>query len=133
MIKGLFKLTLLLSVSLSLFSCATNSEDYEMLDSSLRSYERAIRWGEFTRAKSFHKANPILNDLERRRLKFYRITDYQVIRQEVPDAHNALLFVDIKYYKSDRPAIKTISVKQVWKRDKGTKIWYLDSSFPQFR
>lgn len=132
LVKRLFKLTFVLSIAISLLSCASTDE-MDKLDSSLRSYERAVRWGDFTRAKSFHKNNPALDDLERRRLKLYRVTDYRVISQEVPNLNNAYLLVEIKYYKNDRPVIKTTSVQQEWKRDEGSTIWYLNSSFPKFR
>ena len=127
-----FKFALLAVLFSLLFSCAASS-DFESLDASLRSYERAIRWGEFTAAKSFHKNEPELKDLERRRLKFYRVTNYAVIRNEVVDKFNSHAYVEIKYYKSDRPVIKSVTVKQHWKRDKGSKLWYLESPFPKFR
>jgi len=132
MIKTLFKLLFIVSISSSLFSCATQDE-MQMLDSSLRSYERAVRWGDFTRAKSFHKNSPSLEDLERRRLKFYRVTGYNVLNQETADLYNAYVQVEIKYYRNERPVIKTIVTNQHWKRDEGSKIWYLNSAFPKFR
>lgn len=133
MVKRLFKLVLLLSIVVPLFSCSLTSNEMRALDSSFRSYERAIRWGNFTRAKSFHKNSPSLHDVERRRLKFYRVTGYKVLREETPNDKNAYLQVEIKYYKNERPVIKSVEVKQHWKRDEGTEIWYLDSSFPKFR
>lgn len=97
------------------------------------SYERALRWGDFSRAKSFHKKAPTLSDLERRRLKIYRVTNYETLQHNTKDLQNANLFVEIKYYKSNQASVKTITVKQRWKRDKDGKIWYLDSPFPNFR
>lgn len=133
MVKPLFKLVVAFSLLSLLSSCAMSPDAMETLDSSVRSYERAIRWGDFTRAKSFHKNAPILSDLERRRMKFYRVTDYSVLRHDTPDEYNSLLLVEVKYYKNDLPVIKTISAKQHWKREKESKIWYLDSPFPKFR
>ncbi|GMR16828.1 MAG: hypothetical protein BMS9Abin31_1215 [Gammaproteobacteria bacterium] len=133
MVKSLFKLILVLMMSSSLFSCALSPDELESLDNSTRSYERAIRWGEFSRAKSFHKNSPSMSDLERRRMKFYRVTNYAVLQNDTPNLHNSFLLVEIKYYKNDRPVIKSITVKQHWKRDKGSEVWYLDSSFPKFR
>lgn len=127
-----FKLSLLVVLSSLLFSCSTMDE-MQALDASVRAYERAIRWGDFAKAKSFHKNNPQLSDLERRRLKFYRITSYSVIRNETSNDKNSLSMVEIKYYKNDRPVIKTLSVKQHWKRDKGSDIWYIETDFPNFR
>ncbi len=133
MIKSLFKLFLVLSMGSSLFSCSLSPDEMESLDNSTRSYERAIRWGEFSRAKSFHKNSPSLSDLERRRMKFYRVTNYAVLQNDTPNLHNAFMLVEIKYYKNDRPVIKSITVKQHWKRDEGSELWYLDSAFPKFR
>ena len=133
MVKRLVKLVLILAVFGSLFSCAVSPDEMLLLDRSIMSYERAIRWGELPRAKSFHKNSPDLSDLERRRLKFYRVTGYSTLQNDTPNRHNAYLLVEIKYYKNDRPVIKTITVKQHWKRDEGSKVWYLNSPFPKFR
>jgi len=131
-IKRMFKYTFLAVVFSSLFSCASTSE-LDALDKSTRSYERAIRWGEFARAKAFHKAEPVLHDIERRRLKFYRVTGYNTLSNQTPDINNSYLLVEIKYYKNDRPVIKTATIKQHWKREKESGIWYLDTPFPTFK
>ena len=132
-IKAIFKLVLVFTLFSSLFSCAASPDEMVLLDRSIMSYERAIRWGDFTRAKSFHKNDPTLSDLERRRLKFYRVTGYSTLQNDIQDRHNAFLYVEVKYYKNDRPVIKTITYKQHWKRESDSKIWYLDSQFPKFR
>lgn len=133
MVKQLVKVLLVFTLSTSLLSCAVSPDEMMLLDRSVSSYERAIRWGDFSRAKSFHKSAPSLSDLERRRLKLYRVSGYSTLRNDTPDRNNSYLFVEIKYYKNDRPVIKTISVKQHWKRDKGSKTWYLNSPFPKLR
>lgn len=128
----MFKFVLLAALFSSLFSCASTSE-LDALDKSTRSYERAIRWGEFARAKAFHKGDPVLHDIERRRLKYYRVTGYNTVSHQTPDINNSYVFVEVKYYKNDRPVIKSLTMKQHWKRDEGTKIWYLDTPFPKFK
>lgn len=133
MFKWLLKLVFICTISTSLFSCSVTSNKMEMLEKSMMSYERAIRWGEFTRAKTYHKKDSALSDIERRRLKLYRISGYSIIQNQTVDQHNAYLLVEIKYYKNDRPSIKNVTVKQHWKRDKEGKVWYLDSPFPKFR
>lgn len=133
MVKPLFKVFILFTILSSLISCSISPDEMETLDSSIRSYERAIRWGEFSRAKSFHKNSPELSDLERRRLKLYRVTDYATLQHDTPDTFNSYLMVEVKYYKNDMPVIKTITAKQHWKREKESKIWYLDTPFPAFR
>lgn len=132
-IKAIFKLVLVFTLFSSLYSCAVSPDEMVLLDRSIMSYERAIRWGDFARAKSFHKNDPTLSDLERRRLKLYRVTGYSTLQNDVQDRHNAYLYVEVKYYKNDRPVIKTITSKQHWKRDNDSKTWYLDSPFPKFR
>jgi hypothetical protein len=133
MVKLLFKLVLVLSILSSLPSCSLSPDAMALLEKSVNSYERAVRWGEFTRAKSFHKNEPILSDLERRRLKFYRVSGYASRPQSTPDKYNSFLVAEIKYYRNDRPVIKAIIVKQHWKRDKNSEVWYLESPFPKFR
>ena len=133
MVRRLFKLVLVSTILSSLFSCSVSPDAMQVLDSSTRSYERAVRWGEFTKAKSFHKNGSTLSDLERRRLKFYRVTGYSVLQNSTPDEHNSYLLVEIKYIKKSQQVIKIMTVKQHWKRDKEGKAWYLDSPFPKFR
>lgn len=117
----------------ALVACSSVPKEIETLDTSVLAYERAMRWGEFVIAKSFHKNSPELEDLERRRLKHYRISSYKMINQRTPDLRNAHTVVEIKYYKSTRPVIKTITVKQHWKYDEKTELWYVDSKFPTFK
>lgn len=133
MIKTVFNVVITTVLFISLASCSVTPDEMTLLDRSEKSYERAIRWGEFTRAKSFHKSAPMLSDLERRRLKLYRVTDYAILQNDTADMHNAYLVVEVKYYKNDRPVIKSLTFKQHWKRDEGGKVWYLDSAFPKFR
>jgi len=132
-LKSFIKIGLVFTLFSTLFSCAVSPDVMTLLDRSIMSYERAIRWGEFTRAKSFHKKNPTLSDLERRRLKFYRITGYSTLQNDTRDRNNAYLLVEIKYIKKAHQVIKTKTVKQHWKRDKDSKVWYLNSPFPRFR
>ena len=133
MTKRLFNWILLSLMSITISSCAGVSEEMDLLDKSTKSYERAIRWGEFTRAKSFHKKSPKLHDIERRRLKFYRITSYKIIQIDTPNKFNSHVLLEIKYYKNDRPIVKSILAKQHWRREEDSKTWYLDSPFPNFR
>ncbi len=133
MVKKLLKFTVMFTIFMSLFSCSMTPDAGALLDTSTMSYEKAIRWGNFGRAKSFHKEAPHLSDLERRRLKFYRVTGYSVLQNDFPDSNNAYLIVEIKYYKNDLSVIKTFTVKQHWQRDKDSTVWYLSSSFPKFR
>ena len=133
MFKLLFKVVLVVSMVSTLFSCATSPDEMTLLDRSINSYERAIRWGDFTRAKSFHKSNHVFSDLERRRLKYYRLTGYDTLRNEIVDKHNSHLFIEVKYHKVDQAVIRSIAFKQHWKREKDSKTWYLNSSFPKFR
>ena len=133
MAKSLFKFILIFTIFVSLVSCSVSPDPAVTLDKSVTSYERAIRWGEFVRAKSFHKKAPELSDLERRRLKFYRVTGYTTLQNNTPDKHNAYFTVEIKYYKNDQLVIKSVTVKQHWKREKKSTLWYLDTPFPKFR
>ncbi len=118
---------------LLLQSCAASKDAMEILDSSIRAYERSFRWGEYSTAKSFHKNDALLSDLERRRLQLYRITAYKVLQHTTPDPYNAFLVIEIRYYKSDRPVVKTMTFRQHWRRLKGSKVWFIDSEFPRLR
>ena len=133
MVKVLFKLIFVFAVFSSIPSCSLTPDAMVLLDKSTSSYERAVRWGEFNRAKSFHKNDPILSDLDRRRLKLYRVTAYDTLQNETPNQHNSYLLVEVKYLKIDRQLVKSMTVKQHWKRDGESETWYLDTPFPKFR
>ena len=133
MLKNISTLILLLVVPFFLQSCASSKDEMEMLDSAIRAYERSFRWGEYSTAKSFHKNDAMLSDLERRRLQLYRITAYKVLQHTTPDPYNSILLIEIKYYRNDRPVVKSMTFRQHWRRLKDSKIWYVDSEFPRLR
>ena len=132
-VKFVFKVVFLFAIFSSLPSCSVSPDEMVLLDRGISSYDRAIRWGDFARAKSFHKNDPVLSDIERRRLKLYRVTNYTVLQHDTPNVHNSYLLVEIKYYKNDRPVIKSTTVRQHWKRDEGSQTWYLDTPFPKLK
>ncbi len=123
----------LLVLAGSLTSCAVSQDEMQALDRAVRSYERAFRWGEYATARAFHKSDPQLSDLERRRLSQYRITAFNTLRFSVNDPHHAEAMVEIRYYRNDRPVIKQITHRFRWQRDKDSDIWYITSAFPKIR
>lgn len=133
MVRRIEYFMLVLVATLALAGCSSTPEEMESLDKAARSYERFIRWGEFDKAKQFHLKNPVLDDLERRRLQFYRVTAYNIVSYSTPNLKHAYMIAEIKYYKNDRPVIKTITVKQDWEYDEEKKIWSLTTPFPHFR
>ncbi|MFK5914591.1 MAG: hypothetical protein QM484_09455 [Woeseiaceae bacterium] len=131
--KIIIKLILTIIALGSFSSCAISPDAMVLLDRSIMSYERAFRWGEYSRAKSFHKNNPALSDFERRKLKLYRVTSYETLKNNTPNRFNAYILIEAKYHKVDQAIIRTFSFKQHWKRDEDSEIWYLDSPFPKFK
>ena len=119
--------------AISLTSCAVAPDEMEMLDRATRAYERAFRWGDFARAKTYHMGETALSDLERRRLQLYKITGYDLLQVDTPDRFNSYVVVEVKYYKESNASVKTIVVKQHWKRDKDSQHWYLTTKFPNLR
>lgn len=133
MVRSLLKLILVFSLVSVLPSCSITPDAMEMLDRSMRSYERTFRWGDFDGAKAFHKNESTLSELKRRRLKLYRVTGYDTLQSSILDRYNAISLVEIKYIKIDRQVIKSIRAKLHWKRDKETNAWYIDSRFPMLK
>ena len=130
---SLLRITMLSVLLAMLSACATTPKELEQLDLSLLSYERYIRWGEFDQARAMHKDEPVLDDLERRRLKLYRITSYNTVHRQNNSTENAFVLVEIRYYNQTRAIEKTLSHKQEWEYNKEKERWYIRSAFPDFR
>ena len=124
----------LLIFSLLLSGCAS-SFDFRRQDTfeeRVRQYGNLIRWSEFEAAEYF-----LTLDASGKRPKApndVRITDYQVKLMVVSeDARKAGQTVDITYFKSGNPRVKTVTDQQLWEFDETRNDWFLKSGFPDFK
>ena len=117
-----------------LLSGCTSSFDFQRQDTfeeRVRQYGNLMRWSEFEAAEYF-----LALDSSGKRPKApndVRITDYQVKLMVVADdARKAGQTVDITYFRSGNPRIKTLTDQQLWEFDPVRKDWFLKSGFPAF-
>ena len=123
----------LLIFGLLLSGCAS-SFDFRRQDTfeeRVRQYGNLIRWSEFEAAEYF-----LTLDASGKRPqapKDVRVTDYQVKLMVVADdARKAGQTVDITYFKSGNPRVRTLTDQQLWEFDEARNDWFLKSGFPEF-
>ena len=113
---------------ISLSACSTTADKMDKLNTTLKGYEKALRWAKFDAAYSFHKwdseEQPSMPD----HLKNIRITKYGE-RNLVFDekAMTAKQTVSISYYNKNNPVEKSLEDKQRWKYFPDEQRWYLIS------
>ena len=124
----------LLMVGLLLSGCAS-SFDFQRQDSfeeRVRQYGNLIRWSEFEPAQYF-----LAFETSGQRPKVptdVHVTDYQVKLMLVSDdARKAGQAVDITYFRSGNPRVKTLTDQQLWEFDEARNDWFLKSGFPDFK
>lgn len=124
----------LLMVGLLLSGCAS-SFDFRRQDTfeeRVRQYGNLIRWSEFEAAEYY-----LALDASGKRPKGpqdVRVTDYQVKLMLVSDdARKAGQTVDITYFRSGNPRVKTLTDQQLWEFDDARNDWFLKSGFPDFK
>jgi len=124
----------LLMAGLLLSGCAS-SFDFRRQDTfeeRVRQYGNLIRWSEFEAAVYFLDLTP--SGMRPKAPIDVRITDYQVKLMVVSDdARKAGQTVDITYFKSGNPRIKTLTDQQLWEFDPARNDWFLKSGFPDFK
>ena len=123
-----------LMVCLLLSGCASTF-DFQRQDSfedRVRQYGNLMRWSEFEGAKYY-----LAFETSGARPKTptdVQITDYQVKLKIVSDdALKAGQVVDITYFRSSSPRVKTLEDKQLWEFDPTRNDWFLKSGFPDFK
>ncbi|MBI5580453.1 MAG: hypothetical protein HY895_14965 [Deltaproteobacteria bacterium] len=124
----------LLMLGLLLSGCAS-SFDFRRQDTfeeRVRQYGNLLRWSEFEAAEYF-----LALDASGKRPQApqdVRVTDYQVKLVLVSeDARKAGQTVDITYFRSGNPRIKTLTDQQLWEFDAVRNDWFLKSGFPDFK
>jgi hypothetical protein len=122
---------------LLIFGCAQIQKRDQMLlfDDTSRSYDLAIRWGEFEEAFAFKK----LSDKDDKLPDFaeyrqVRVTSYKVKKTIVDEKSfsKVLRFVDIQYYRMSNVTVKNLIDQQKWEYDEELDRWYLMSDLPVF-
>jgi hypothetical protein len=103
------------------------------LDSATRTYERAIRWGEYEAAIGLRRDSTVTHE-HMDRLKAIKVTSYEAVRQtDSADRSETVIEVRISYYNEYTMKEKTIFDLQSWKYDPEKKSWYITSPMPNFK
>ena len=124
----------LLMVGLLLSGCAStfDFQRQDSFDDRVRQYGNLIRWSEFEGAQYY-----LAFETSGTRPKAptdVHVTDYQVKLKIVSDdALKAGQVVDITYFRSSSPRVKTLEDKQLWEFDPTRNDWFLKSGFPDFK
>ena len=124
-------ITILFLLLAGLTGCATKTTE-QVLQSTLRSYERVLRWGDIAKTNNFRKEPISLSAAEKQKFKFIKVTSYDVQNITRPDDLTVKVEVALRYYHKDYAREKTIEDHQVWQHDAKKKLWFLSSPLPKF-
>ena len=122
---------------LLIFGCAQVQKRDQMLlfDDTTKSYDLAIRWGEYEEAFAFKK----LSDKDDKLPDFaeyrqIRVTSYKVKKTIVDEESFSKVFriVDIQYYRMSNVTVKNLIDQQKWEYNEKLDRWYLMSDLPVF-
>jgi len=122
---------------LLIFGCAQVQKRDQMLlfDDTSKSYDLAIRWGEYEEAFAFKK----LSDKDDKLPDFaeyrqIRVTSYKVKKTIVDEESFSKIFriVDIQYYRMSNVTVKNLIDQQKWEYNEKLDRWYLMSDLPVF-
>jgi hypothetical protein len=129
------RLITVLVLGLMLSACGViPSDKYDKYTMSSRAYEKALRWGDFYSAYSFHKNEKPLTEKERARLKHIRVSEFEAIDNFIdPDEKNARQIIELKYYFEDYQLVKSVTFNLKWEYDEKQKRWFIISPFPELR
>ena len=114
-------------------ACATTSDKMDKLNSTLKGYEKALRWAKFEAAYSFHRWDKDEQPSIPGHLKNIRLTSYSVSNRKF-DAKTmtAKQKVAISYYNKNNLREKSLVDKQRWKFFPDEERWFLMSKPPTF-
>ncbi len=109
-------------------ACATTSDKMDKLNSTLKGYEKALRWAKFEAAYSFHKWDTNEQPSIPSHLKDIRLTSYSVNNSKFDaSTMTAKQTVAISYYNKNNLREKSLTDKQLWKFFPDEERWYLMS------
>ena len=111
-----------------------HKDQTKKLDQAVRSYIRAIRWGDLGAAASYIRPRegevepPDLSELEGLRVTHY---DYAIDSKYEGDPE-ALMTVAFDYYFEDTLSVKKVYQQAVWWWDAEVENWFMDGNLPEF-
>ena len=124
-------ITILFFLLVSLTGCTTKSTE-EVLQSTLRVYERVLRWGDIEKTNNFRKEPIVFSAEEKQKFKLIKVTAYETQKITRPDVLTMKVTVALRYYHEEYAREKTIEDHQVWQHDVKKNLWFLSSPLPKF-
>jgi len=105
------------------------------LDQAVRSYIRAVRWGDLGAAASYirpREGKLVPPDIAV--LKGLRVTDYDyAIDSKAEGDPEALMTAKFDYYFEDALSVKVAYQQVVWWWDPEVQNWFMDGELPDFK
>jgi len=124
-------MVVLLAVTLTGCKSISDFRQGDQLDASLKSYEGAMRWSDFSSVLTFHKwpegeSVPLPEDF-----KDLRIMEYYVVYPPVTSTDATVQqMVEISYVNQNYQVLRKVSDRQIWAYDKDLKRWELITPMP---
>ena len=124
--------TFLLLLAVLTVGCATNVR-LERFDTTIRAYERALRWSDF-QAAFVLAGNADTPPPDFRRLQNIRVTSYETLgaAQGNDDTSRMAQVVEIRYVNVANMSERVLTDQQVWVYSESDRRWRLRSVFPVF-
>lgn len=114
--------------------CATTFDKMDRLNSTLRGYEKALRWAKFDIAYSYHKWDSTEQPAIPKHLKNIRLTNYGVSNSSFNEKEmTAKQTVTMGFYNKNNLRERSLEDKQRWKYFPDEKRWFLMSKPPSFQ
>lgn len=102
-----------------------------LMDQTLRLYERSIKWGAFLDAQTL--LLEIENPLKPGEMKEIKVTSYEVLQQQIGGDFERLdQVVEIKFFHEQQGTVHTLIDNQTWVYDEESETWLLQSGMPDF-
>jgi len=119
--------------SLLLTACASVPEELEILDTTLKNYEKAMLWSEYDYILTSHKGEK-MSQYQHERLKSIKVTSYDVLRSKLlPGGKKFVQLIDMKYYNRSYGLVRSIRVDQEWVYEPDRNAWVVLTPFPDFK
>ncbi|MGH8549913.1 MAG: hypothetical protein ACRERU_15170 [Methylococcales bacterium] len=123
-------LCIVLTILVVTSGCASEKKK-DSLESTLRLYERSIKWGSYADAQTLTAKPEAQERLDR--YNEIKVISYEVLRQEiVGDFEQINQIVDIKFYHEQQGKIETVRDTQVWIYNQDRESWVLQTGLPDF-
>lgn len=114
--------------ALLLGACATQGDIMDKLNTTLRSYEKSVRWAQFENVYSYHQWQTGQQSSLPANMQNIRVTHFQSSGQQFNPKENVMKqTVTLRYYNTDDQRERSLKLQQEWKYFPDRERWYLIS------